>query len=250
MSTPPPPPPSTSMTMAMLLPVEKVVAIRESEDRLNARSHHRQTINLFPAWMLVYHYASVFDSSILVIIIVVVISVLNRRILCACVYFAYVQCSPLMNNKNFWLVGLSLCLSLSLSPDSTNNLIYMVLTTEYSAFAVQLFSCCVIRYLCACKHWTRCSSMHAYSFFALCLINQTAHSIASKLTKFTKDLRCWRHGMNSVRPCVSEYFSKRTYYKQANELQHKECQALGLNKNFISLKMENWNTLNYGCWKH
>lgn len=65
----------------MLLPVEKVFAIRQSEDGLNAPiSPPSNNKFIFCLDVCVYHYVSVFDSLILVIVIVI-ISVLTRRIL-------------------------------------------------------------------------------------------------------------------------------------------------------------------------
>lgn len=135
-----------------------------NEDGLNARSHHRQTINSFPACVCVCVCECVFTTFVFSIlyfraIVIVVISELIRRILLHVECFAYVQCSPFINNTKLLSSRF-----VSSSHPPTNNLIYMVLTAEYSAFAVQLFSCCVIRCLYMSlvvwtEHWTCYSSL-------------------------------------------------------------------------------------------
>lgn len=148
MSTPsPPPPPTPSMTMTsttMLLPVGKDFAIRENEDGLNARSHHHhQTINSFPACMRVCVVYALLQFGFRLFIFGAIVIVV---IFCT---LAYVQCSPFINITKLLSSRFvsSSHTHISIFPSPTNNLIYMVLTAEYSAFAVQLFSCCVIRYL-------------------------------------------------------------------------------------------------------
>lgn len=147
MSTPLPPPP-TPMTMP--LPVEKVGAIRENEEdgdwmhALTTPSNHKFIsclnvcvcvsicttlwFSILYFWLLLYSALIPTESHPL------------HSAACEC--FAYVRCSSLINNTK---VLSSRFVSLSHFPFPFNSLIYIygVLTAEYSAFTVQLFSCCV-----------------------------------------------------------------------------------------------------------